>query len=197
MKTKLFFALGISTVLLAFKVADEIPSCFLNFKETKAVKATGDVVKAAVIKPYKLNTGKTEHNMSANESHTVIYNNTKNAAFIKLRVEQSKANSYGKDTGAVYNNLKVQMKEGKRFENSYLIEQNYNGYKVYGYSHNTLDKDSVQAHYAFFPGADCIIYIDFLRLKPEQRTYETVGDFRHQRDNFLSYYTAYLRKHKE
>ncbi len=188
-------AFALTLVLFGFTFKGDIKDCCLSFTGAKVLTASPkEKQPETAVKTKTLQTAKGAAEVSVLESYKIAYSNLKKGVFVNLKVELSEHKQYGKDTAAVLDNLKYQIKHSKNIENSHLIEQNFNGSKIYGFRRNTIDKDSILGSFALFPGKNTIVYINFNNLKPEQRTVESTYDLRVQSNGFLGNYTSHLRR---
>ena len=73
-----------------------------------------------------------------------------------------------------------------------LLELTYNGYKIYGLSRNTVERDTTLGTFVMFPGNNITVYLYFNNIQPKLRNFETLDDYRGQRNRFLGEYTSYL-----
>ena len=78
-----------------------------------------------------------------------------------------------------------------------LIELNFNGYKIFGLSRGTIEKGSTLGSFIMFPGNGVTVYFDFNNLKPDFRNFESVEDYKKQRDKFIEEYTRHLTTCKD
>ena len=78
-----------------------------------------------------------------------------------------------------------------------LIELNFNGYKIYGLSRGTIEKGSTLGRFIMFPGNGITVYFYFNNLTPEYRNFESIDDYKKQRDKFIDEYTKYLTTCKD
>jgi len=78
-------------------------------------------------------------------------------------------------------------------ETKELIELKFNGYKVFGLSRGTIETGSTLGTFIMFPGNGVTVYFYFNNLKPEYRNFETVDDYKKQRNEFLEEYTKHLK----
>ncbi|AYB34057.1 hypothetical protein D4L85_27295 [Chryseolinea soli] len=78
-----------------------------------------------------------------------------------------------------------------------LIELEFNGYKVYGLSRGSIETGSTLGIFVMFPGNDVTVYFYFNNMKPEYRNFESVNDYKKQRDQFIEEYTKYLTTCKD
>jgi hypothetical protein len=134
-----------------------------------------------------------EADISRMDGYQVLYNNKKNIPFINLKVELSDPKAYGTDTVKILENLKFLYSHSTNTETSDLIELNFNGYRIYGISRLTIEEDSTLGSFVMFPGHDITLYFKFNNSKPEFRNFESLDDYKSQRNSFLGAYTSHLK----
>jgi len=78
-----------------------------------------------------------------------------------------------------------------------LIELEFNGYKIYGLSRGAIETGSTLGTFVMFPGNGVTVYFYFNNMKPEYRNFESVDDYKKQRDRFIDEYTKYLTTCKD
>lgn len=119
-------------------------------------------------------------------------NNSKNAPFVNLKVELSESNAYAADTTGLINNLKYLISASQGMESKDVIQLTFNGHRVYGLSRTALE-GSTLGLFLLFPGDDTTVYFYFNNLSSDVRNFETIEDYRSQRDKFLDEYTKHLK----
>jgi hypothetical protein len=113
--------------------------------------------------------------------------------FVNLKVELSKNGSYDSDQKNLLDNLIYLNSHSQNMETKDLIELEFNGYKVYGFSRAAIDTGAILGTFVMFPGNGVIVYFYFNNMKPEYRNFESVDDYKKQRDRFMDEYTKYLK----
>ena len=126
-----------------------------------------------------------------------MYNNNKKAPFVNLKVELSEQKAYNQDKKNLIDNLKFLNSHTTGMETKDLIELEFNGIKVYGLSRATIETGSTLGTFIMFPGNGVTVYFYFNNMKPEYRNFESVSDYKKQRDRFMNEYTKYLKTCKE
>ena len=179
--------------LLSFSIKNEIENCFTTFNKASNLEmASPERLPETSEKFRTVKTFKGEVDISRIDGYRILYNNKKQVPFVNLKVEQSKHDSYAVDTLNIIENLKY-LNSSSPMETKDILESNYNGYKIYGLSRNTIESGSILGIFAIFPGNDITLYVYFNNLKPEFRNFENLEDYKKQRDKFLQEYTSYLK----
>ena len=112
-------------------------------------------------------------------------------------MELSENKSYIKDQKNLIDNLKYLNAHSAGMETKDLIELEFNGYKAYGLSRGTIETGSTLGTFVMFPGGGVTVYFYFNNMKPAYRNFESVEDYKKQRDRFIDEYTKYLATCKE
>lgn len=192
MKTKHLLLLPVFT-LISFTNFPEINPCYISFNSATDLGAGApDRYPANVEKTRTLDTEQGTIDLTIADGYSIMYLNNKYATAVTMKVEISKEGNYEKDQKTLIANLNYLNKNSERMETKELIVMELNGYKFYGLSRGALDVGSVMSSFIMFPGNGVIVYLSFTNLKPEVRTYETVEDYKKQRDRFMDEYTRYL-----
>ena len=200
MKTKIIIS---TTILLAisflsFTTKNEIGNCFISFKTAShLIAAEPDKLPEASEKFRVLDTEKGEVEITRIAGYRILYNNDKKVPFVNLKVELSDQNSYNTDQKKIINNLKYLNAHSTNMETKELMELNFNNFKILGLSRGTIESGSTLGTFVMFPGNGVTIYFYFNNLKPNFRNFESVEDYKKQRDNFMEEYTKYLTICKE
>jgi hypothetical protein len=200
MKSKLtFYSTFLLTVLLlSFTSKNDIEQCYISFKTaTSLTTADPDRLPETPEKVRIVKTDSGEVEVTRIDGYRVIYNNEKKATFVNLKVELSENKSYEKDQKNLIDNLKYLNSHSQNMETKDLIELEFNGYKVYGFSRATIETGSTLGTFIMFPGNGVTVYFYFNNMKPEYRNFESVDDYKKQRDRFMDEYTKYLTKCKD
>lgn len=195
MKSKIIIlsTLLLSIVLLSFKNKNEISKCFLSF--TTATNLTAAEPDRLPETSEKVRTVKTENGeveVTRIDGYRVLYNNNKKVPFVNLKVELSDPNSYDNDKKRLLDNLKYLNAHSTGMETKELVELNFNGNKILGLSRGTIEAGSTLGIFIMFPGNGVTVYFYFNNLKPDVRNFESVEDYKKQRDKFLEEYTKHL-----
>ena len=181
-------------IILSFTTKSEIGQCYISFKNvTNLTAAEPDRLPESSEKVRTLKTDNGEVEITRIDGYRVLYNNEKKAPFVNLKVELSEMKSYDKDQKNILNNLKYLNSHSQNMETRDLIELEFNGYIVYGFSRTTIETGSTLGTFVMFPGKGVTVYFYFNNMKPEYRNFENIGDYKLQRDRFIYEYTKYLK----
>lgn len=195
MKSKIIIltTLLLTIVLLSFKNKNEIGKCFISF--TTATNLTAAEPDRLPETSEKIRTVKTENGeveITRIDGYRVLYNNVKKVPFVNLKVELSDQNAYDTDQKRLLDNLKYLNAHSTNMETKELIELKFNDYKISGLSRGTIETGSTLGTFIMFPGNGVTVYFYFNNLKPDFRNFESVEDYKKQRDKFLDEYTKHL-----
>jgi hypothetical protein len=183
----------LTTLLLSFTGKNEIGQCFISFKSsTNLTAAAPDRLPETSEKVRSVKTDKGDVEVTRIDGYRVLYYNDKKAPFVNLKVELSENKSYEKDKINLIDNLKYLISHSTGMETKDLIELEINGYKVYGLSRGTIETGSILGTFVMFPGNGVTVYFYFNNMKPEYRNFESVDDYKKQRDKFIDEYTKHL-----
>lgn len=200
MKSKLILlpTFFLTTLLLSFTIKNEIGKCFISFKNaTNLTAADPERLPETPEKTRALKTDNGEVEVTRIDGYRVLYNNEKKAPFVNLKVELSENKSYDKDKQNLLDNLKYLNSHSQNMETKDLIELEFNGYKVYGFSRATIEAGNTLGLFIMFPGNGVTVYFYFNNMKPEYRNFESVDDYKKQRDQFMDEYTKHLKTCKD
>jgi hypothetical protein len=200
MKTKITILLIslLTIVLLSFTFKNEIGNCFISF--TNPTNLTASAPERLPTTSEKVRTVKTDNGevaVTRSDGYRVLYNNDKKVPFVNLKVELSDKDSYDSDQKKLIDNLKYLNSHSAGMETKNLIELDFNGYKIVGLSRGTIETGSTLGTFIMFPGNGVTVYFYFNNLKPEFRNFESVDDYKKQRDKFMDEYTKYLTTCKD
>lgn len=189
----------LSSVLFSSStLKDEISECFISFKTaTSLTPAEPDRLPVASRTGRTVTTDHGDVTISCLDGYRILYKNEKNAPFVNLKVELSEKKSYEADQKNLIDNLKYLNSSSSGMETKDLIELEFNGYKIYGLSRGSIEKGSILGTFIVFPGNSVVVYFYFNNLKPEFRNFESLEDYKKQRDRFMDEYTKYLTTCKE
>ena len=196
MKSKLTLLLTIliAIFLVSFRSKNEIGQCYISFKNaTNLTFAEPDRLPETAEKVRTLKTDNGEVEVTRIDGYRVLYNNSNNVPFVNLKVELSDDKSYKKDQKSLIENLKYLNSHSTGMETKDLVELEFNGYKVYGLSRGTIESGSTLGTFVLFPGNGVTVYFYFNNLKPKYRNFESVDDYKRQRDKFIDEYTKFLK----
>jgi hypothetical protein len=180
--------------LFSFKKQHEIAKCLISFTTaTSLTAATPDRLPETTEKVRSVKTESGDVEVTRIDGYRILYNNDKNAPFVNLKVELSDPNAYKTDQERLLANLKYLSSHSIGMETKELMELQFNGYKIIGLSRATIEARSTLGTFIMFPGNGVTVYFYFNNLRPGYRNFETVGDYKKQRDRFLEEYTNYIK----
>ncbi|MGN6532435.1 MAG: hypothetical protein ACTHK0_11885 [Ginsengibacter sp.] len=183
---------------LSFTNKNEIGQCYISFKtSTNLIPSEADRLPESSEKIRIVKTENGEVEVTRIDGYRVLYNNEKKVPFVNLKVELSEKSAYQQDQKNLIDNLKYLNSHSTGMETKDLIELEFNDYKVYGLSRNTIESGSTLGTFVMFPGKGVTVYFYFNNLKPEYRNFVNVDDYKKQRDKFLEEYTKYLTTCKD
>jgi hypothetical protein len=194
MKTKItiLLTLLLSIAFLSFISKNEIGQCYISFKTpTNLTAAEPEQLPETSEKVRTVKTDNGEVEITRIDGYRILYNNEKKAPFVNLKVELSENKSYEKDEKNLIDNLKYLNSHSPGMEPN-LVELEFNGYKIQGLSRGTIETGSTLGIFVMFPGDGVTVYFYFNNMKPEYRNFESVDDYKKQRDKFIDEYTKYL-----
>jgi hypothetical protein len=195
MKSKIYFlsTLILTVLIVSFKNKNEIKKCFISFTNaTNLSAAAPDWLPETAEKTRTVKTENGEAEITRIDGYRILYNNDKKAPFVNLKVELSAEGSYENDKKNLLENLKYLNGHSAGMETKELIELNLNGYKIWGVSRGSIESGSTLGTFVLFPGNGVTVYFYFNNLKPDYRNFESVEDYKKQRDRFIEEYTKYL-----
>ena len=188
-----FSILLLSFGLLSFEMKNEINKCLISFTNASNLTAAApERLPETSEKVRKVKTENGEVEVTRMDGYRVQYNNSKGVSFINLKIELSEPNSYENDKKRVIDNLKYLNAHSSGMETKELVEFKINGYKILGLSRGTIETGSTLGIFAIFPSDGVTVYFYFNNLKPEVRNFESVEDYKKQRDKFFDEYTKHL-----
>lgn len=197
-KLTLFPAILLATFLISFTSTNEITPCYISFKTaTNLTAASADRLPESPEKVRIVPTAAGQVQVTRTDGYRILYNNNKKAPFVNLKVELSEQKAYNQDKKNLIDNLKFLNSHTTGMETKDLIELEFNGIKVYGLSRATIETGSTLGTFIMFPGNGVTVYFYFNNMKPEYRNFESVSDYKKQRDRFMNEYTKYLKTCKE
>lgn len=196
MKSRLivFSTLLLTTLFLSFTFKNEISECYFSFKSaTNLTSADPDRLPEPSRKSRIVKTDHGEVEVTCTDGYRVLYNNHKNVPFVNLKVELSEKKAYDKDRRNLIDNLKYLNSHSTNMETKDLIELEFNGFKIYGLSRGTIETGSTLGTFVMFPGNGVTVYFYFNNLKQEVRNFESLDDYKKQRERFIDEYTGHLK----
>jgi len=170
------------------KAQHSIPGCYTSFKG-EGLKAQAPAALTEDEKTMNVATAAGNINMAFTNGYTVTYTTKKSAEVVTLKVVQANTPVYAKDTAAALANL-LYLNKDDNMESKGLITLSYNGYKIYGISHNTTADKGAQGSFVMFPGKNIIVYITFNNIAGST---EKPEDYKGRRNAFLGAYTAHIQ----
>jgi len=193
LKIVIFSILLLTITFLSFTNKNEISKCLISFKNaSNLTPAEPERLPESSEKVRTVKTDNGEVEVTRIDGYRVLYNNEKKVPFVNLKVELSDKNSYDNDQKNIIENLKYLNSHSTGMETKDLIELEFNGYKIVGLSRGTIETGSTLGTFVMFPGNGVTVYFYFNNLKPEYRNFESVEDYKKQRDKFMDEYTKYL-----
>jgi hypothetical protein len=176
-------------------IANEINECYLTFgSAVDLVPASPDRLPDRSKKPRVVSTDNGEVTVTVVDGYRILYNNKKDMPFVNLKVELSEEGSYERDKKNLIENLKYLNSHSTGMESEDLIELQMNGYTIYGLSRATIEVGNILGTFVMFPGDGVVVYFYFNNLKPEHRNFDSVDDYKKQRDQFIDGYTKHLKE---
>lgn len=200
MKIKIFLSsIALLTItLLGFKNKDEISNCFIAFNTATGLTATKpDRLPETAEKTRTVTTEHGEVEITRLDGYRVLYNNDKGVPFVNLKVELSAPDAYATDQQRLIENLEYSNHHSIGMETKELIGLQLNGYKIWGLSRGSIEAGSTLGTFIMFPGKGITVYFYFNNLKPGYRNFESLEDYKKQRDRFLEEYTRHLSACKD
>jgi len=176
------------------KYQSGIAACYISFNQADGLKmAAPERLPEGAAKTRTLQTPNGDVDVSRIDGYRILYNNKKQVPFVNVKVEKSDDAQYAKDTTAILANLQYVNSKSIDMESKNLIELSFNGYKLHGVSRSNIDAGSTLGIFVMFPGNNMVVYFYFNNLKPEVRNFESLDDYKGQRNAFLGGYTAHLQ----
>jgi hypothetical protein len=180
---------------LSFTIKDEIAECYFSFKSpTNLTPAEPDRLPESSRESRMVKTDNGEVAITCSDGYRVLYNNDKGVPFVNLKVELSEKKAYERDKKNLIDNLKYLISHSTNMETKDVVEQEFNGFKIYGLSRSTIETGSTLGIFVMFPGDGVTVYFYFNNIKPELRNFDSLDDYKKQRDRFIDEYTRYLKE---
>ncbi len=197
-KLKILSTFFVATFLLSFVTKNEIGQCYISFDNaTNLIVTDPDRLPETSEKVRTVTTDNGEVEVTRIDGYRVLYNNENKVPFVNLKIELSEEKSYEKDKQNLLENLKYVNSNSQNMETKDLIELEFNGCKIYGFSRTTIEKGSILGTFVMFPGNGVTVYFYFNNMKQEFRNFESVDDYKKQRDRFIIEYTKHLKTCKD
>jgi len=191
--TSLASTLLLMFAVVSFQIKNEIGNCFISFQgTTNLVAAQPERLPENAEKFRAVTTDSGEVNITRIDGYRILYNNNKEVPFVNIKVELSAENSYISDQKKLLDNLKFLNAHSGGMETKELIVLTFNGCTITGFSRGTVESGSTLGTFVLFPGNGIAVYFYFNNLKPGYRNFESVEDYKKQRNQFIEAYTKYL-----
>lgn len=168
-----------------------IPGCYTSFK-AEGLKTQPAVELTEAEKAISLATPAGNTTITVANGYTVAYNNKNKAAVVSLKVIQANAAAYAKDTATALASLRYLNNDDA--DGKGVITLSYNGYKIYGTSHNAPAGNGIRGSFVMFPAKNIIVYITFNNVAGGT---ETIEDYNSRRNAFLGAYTAHIQNRRQ
>lgn len=193
---KTTFFILITTVLCGFSYdfGAKINKCFISFDSAAGLKAfSPDKLPKSSMGFRSVETKDGKKFISRNAGYRILFKNNKGAPFVNLKIERSDDFSYDKDKTNLKNNLKWLISMSENLESNDLMEQEFNGYKVYEFSRNGIESGNTLGTFVMFPEPNIIVYFYFNNLRPDHSNFDSWEDYKSQREGFIDAYTKHIR----
>ena len=195
---KILSTLLLAIVFLSAAPKSKIEPFFITFNTTEKLKPSEpDVIQKDAEKFKIVETDLGGVKVTRLEGYKITYNTEQKLAAVNLKVELSDKKSYEKDQMNLINNLRFMNSNLKEVEEKDIIELEYNGYKVFGYSSASVGKIGALGSFVMFPGDGVVVYFDFYNISPESALFKTVDQYKKQRTAFLEEYTKFVKENQE
>ena len=124
------------------------------------------------------------------DSYRILVAYPKTDAFVNIRPEKSRPDAYIQDKQNAIEELRHLISTGKEMESTEPIKATYNGFESYGLNRRTLEIGNTVGVYVLFNDTDqTITTIYFFNAKPKKRKFQTIGEWKTLKENFLNNYT--------
>lgn len=171
-----------------------IDSCFVQFRKSSGLTVDQPSrMLATADKTRSLRTADGFSEISILDGYRILYSNPFKKVFVNMKVELASRANYLSDSTVIVQHLQYLQSSSEGMEPE-LLQPEYNGFKAYGISRDTLDESRILSVFTVFPGEGIIIYLYFNNTEPSERTFSSMEAFRMERDLFLQEFTAYLRE---
>lgn len=191
--TRLASTILLMFIAVSFQTKNEIGNCFISFQgTTNLVAAKPERLPEHAEKFRAVKTDSGEVDISRIDGYRILYNNKMEVPFVNIKLELSAGDSYTSDQKKLLDNLKFLNTHSGDMETKELIVLTFNGYKITGLSRGTIESGSTLGTFVLFPGNGIVVYFYFNNLKPGYRNFESVEDYKKQRNQFIEAYTKYL-----
>jgi len=172
----------------------KINKCFISFNpDAGLVAATPDKLPKTAQPFRSVPTDDGDKFISRNAGYRILYNNDKGAPFVNLKVERCDNFSFNKDKQNLLSHFNFLISNGVNMASAQITESDYSGFKVYGFSRNSIESGSTLGTYVLFAEPNMMVYFYFNNLQKEYRNFESVEDYQIQRDDFIEGYTNHLK----
>jgi hypothetical protein len=195
MKSKLIFFSTLVLIIICFGFTNkhEIGICYLTFNSaTNLTKGSADRLTQPSVVIKKVLTNNGEADVTRADGYRILYKNNMDEAFVSLKVELSEYSSYEKDRQNLIENLKYINYHNTNMESQDVTELKFNSYTIYGISLGTIEPMGTLGTFIMFPGDGVTVYFYFNNMRKERRNFESVEDYKKQRNRFIEEYTNHL-----
>jgi hypothetical protein len=184
----------VAILLFSFANKNEVDVCYTSFTTASNLSASGpDRLPVALAKTRKVKTDSGEVDVTRVDGYRMLYINEKKAMFVNMKVEVSEEGAYETDKKNLLANLKyLNAHASTPMESKELIEKEFNGYKIYGFSRATLEVGNTLGTFLMFPGNGHTVYFYFNNMNAEYRSFADLDGYKQHRDKFLEEYTKYV-----
>lgn len=170
-----------------------IDPCFVSFEDATHLNALSpNKLSKDQAKPRKLATAAGYVKVSRIDGYRVVYKNENKELFVTLIVELSSPKKHEADQANLLANLYYLNLITDDMETEELIELEFNDYKLYGIGSSTIEDGETLGIFVMFPGNDIIVYFYFQNIDEDDRHFQTLDEFKTERDLFLEEYTLHL-----
>ena len=189
--TSITLVYAVALIFVSFtRGENSIPACYTSFKAAEGLKMQAPAQLTGTEKTIPLETAAGNVGIAVTNGYNVVYINKNKAAVVALKVIQANAATFAKDTAEVLASLRYLNSRDNNTESKGLITLSYNGYKIYGISHNKTTEKVPQGSFIMFPGNHIIVSINFNDITGSKQSQE---DYQGRRNTFLGAYTAHLQ----
>jgi len=195
---KILSTILLATLFLSATPKSKIEPFFIEFKSTEKLNPSEpDVIQKDADKFKIVETDLGAVKVSRLEGYKISYITDQRIAAVNLKVELSDKKSYDKDQMNLINNFRFINSNLTDVEAKDLIELEYNGYKIYGYSKSNVGKVGALGTFVMFPGEGVVVYFDFYNISPESALFKSVDQYKKQRTAFLEEYTKFIKENQD
>lgn len=193
---KQFILLSVFILTFSFSsiaVDKTIDPCFVSFEDATHLNAAApNKLPKDQAKARKLQTAEGVVKVSRIDGYRVVYKNENKELFVTLIVELSSPKKHEADKTNLLANLYYLNLITEDMETEELIELEFNDYTLYGIGSSTIEEGETLGIFVMFPGNDVIVYFYFQNIDEDDRHFQTLDEFKTERDLFLDEYTLHL-----